>query len=82
MKIMSCKILFCRSLPSGFHAKMSSPVKTMEYMKRGVKVGEKNRRWTATTISCYVALWRRSLSSVGVNESPTCFSSRRVCSGV
>ena len=33
--------MFRRSLPSGFHAKMSSPVKTMEYMKRGVKMGEK-----------------------------------------
>ena len=30
-----------RSLPSGFHAKMSSPVKIMEYLNRGVKVGEK-----------------------------------------
>ena len=33
--------VFSRSLPSGFHAKMSSPVNTMEYLKRGVKVGEK-----------------------------------------
>ena len=41
-----------------------------------------HRRWTATTIPCYVALWRRSLSYGGVNESQTCFSSRRVCSGV
>ena len=36
---------------------------------------------TATTIPCYVALWRRSLSYGGVNECQTCFSSRRVCSG-
>ena len=41
-----------------------------------------HRRWTTTTIPCYVALWRRSLSSGGINESQTCFSSRRVCSGV
>ena len=45
MKIMSCIILsmdiFRRSLPSGFHVKMSSPVNTMEYLKRGIKVGEK-----------------------------------------
>ena len=33
--------VFRKSLPSSFHAKMSSPVKTMEYLKRGVKVGEK-----------------------------------------
>ena len=33
--------VFRKSHPSGFHAKMSSPVKTMEYLKRGVKVGEK-----------------------------------------
>ena len=33
--------VFRRSLPSGFHAKMSSPVKTMDYLKRGVKMGEK-----------------------------------------
>ena len=31
---------FRRSLPSGFNAKLSSPVKTMEYLKRIVKVGE------------------------------------------
>ena len=33
--------VFRRSLPSGFHAKMSSPVKTMDYLKRFVKMGEK-----------------------------------------
>ena len=144
--------VFRKSLPSGFHAKMSSPVKTMEYLKRGVKVGEKtvfdaesiflrilmvgqqrhlqlapifsyqlcavppslvdefgclrrgnkaapmNRLGIKLTrprspdivivdgqqllLSCYVALWRRSLSSGGVNESQACFSSRRVGSGV
>ena len=41
-----------------------------------------HRRWTATTIPCYVAIWRRSLSCGGVNESQICFSSRWVCSGV
>ena len=29
------------SLPSGFHAMLSSRIKTMEHLKRGVKVGEK-----------------------------------------
>ena len=33
--------VFRRSLPSDFHANMSCPVKTMEYLKRGIKVGEK-----------------------------------------
>ena len=33
--------VFRRSLPSGFHATMSSPVKIMDYLKRGVKMGEK-----------------------------------------
>ena len=33
--------MFRRSLPSGFHVKMSSPVNTMEYLKRGIKLGEK-----------------------------------------
>ena len=33
--------MFRRSLPSGFHATMSSPVKTMACLKRGIKVGEK-----------------------------------------
>ena len=33
--------VFRKSLSSGFHAKTSSPVNTMEYMKRGIKVGEK-----------------------------------------
>ena len=33
--------VFRRSLPSGFHVKMSSPVKTIDYLKRGVKMGEK-----------------------------------------
>ena len=32
--------VFRRSLPSGLHAKMSSSVKTMDYLKRGVKMGE------------------------------------------
>ena len=41
-----------------------------------------HRQLTATTISCYVALWRGSLSSRGVIESLACFSSRRACSGV
>ena len=36
--------MFRRSLPSGFHAKMSSPVNTMDYLKRGVKMGEKTVR--------------------------------------
>ena len=31
--------VFRRSLPSGFHAKMSSPERP--YLKRGIKVGEK-----------------------------------------
>ena len=30
--------VFRRPLPSGFHAKMSRPVKIMEYLKRGVKM--------------------------------------------
>ena len=30
--------VFRTSLPSGFHAKISSPVKIMEYLKRGVKL--------------------------------------------
>ena len=29
------------SLPTGCHAKLSSPVNTMEHLKRGVKIGEK-----------------------------------------
>ena len=33
--------VFRRSLPSGYHAKMSTPVNTMEYLKRGVEVEEK-----------------------------------------
>ena len=141
--------VFRRSLPSGFHAKMSSPVKTMEYLKRVVKLGEKTvfdaesiflrilmvgQQWQLqlTPIFSYqlcaifgrcvgclrrgnkAALmnrlgmklsrprspdivivdgqqilyhvtwrqWRRTpLSSGGVNEIQTCFSSRRVCSG-
>ena len=32
--------VFCRSLPPGFHAKISSPVKTMEYLKRGINLRE------------------------------------------
>ncbi len=36
--------VFRRSLPSGFHAKMSSPVKTMDYLKRGVKMRENSVR--------------------------------------
>ena len=36
--------VFRKSLPPGFHAKMSSPVNTMEYLKRSVKVGEKTVR--------------------------------------
>ena len=33
--------VFRRSLPPGFHAEMSSPVKTVDYLKRGVKMGKK-----------------------------------------
>ena len=33
--------MFRTSLPTGFHATISSPIKTMEHMKKGVKVGEK-----------------------------------------
>ena len=33
--------VFRGPLPPGFHSKMSSPMKTMEYLKRGIKVGEK-----------------------------------------
>ena len=36
--------VFRRSLPSGFHAKISSPVKTMDYLKRGVKMRENSVR--------------------------------------
>jgi hypothetical protein len=32
---------FRASLPSGFHATISSPLKTMENIKKGVKVGDK-----------------------------------------
>ena len=32
---------FKNSLPIGFHAKISTPVKTMEKLKQGIKVGEK-----------------------------------------
>ena len=32
---------FQNSLPSGFHSKISCPVKTMEHLKRGMKVGGK-----------------------------------------
>ena len=32
---------FQNSLPIGFHAKLSSPVNTMEHLKRGVKIGDK-----------------------------------------
>ena len=32
---------FRNSLPSGFHATISSPIKTMEHIKKGVKVGDK-----------------------------------------
>ena len=32
---------FQNSLPTGFHAKLSSPVNTMEHLKRGVKLGDK-----------------------------------------
>ena len=32
---------FKNSLPTGFHAKISTPVKTMEKLKQGIKVGEK-----------------------------------------
>ena len=34
-------IVFKNSLPTGFHAKISSSVKTMEKLKQGIKVGEK-----------------------------------------
>ena len=30
---------FMNSLPTGFHAKISTPVKTMEKLKQGIKVG-------------------------------------------
>ena len=33
--------IFHNSLPSGFHAKLSSCLKTMEHLKRGVKAGER-----------------------------------------
>ncbi len=32
---------FRNSLPTGFHAKLSSPVNTMEHLKRGIKIGDK-----------------------------------------
>ena len=32
---------FCNPLPSGFRVKISSHVKTMEQLKRGMKVGDK-----------------------------------------
>ena len=32
---------FRTSLPSGFHATISSPIKTMEHIQKGVKVGDK-----------------------------------------
>ena len=32
---------FHNSLPTGFHAKLSSPVNAMEHLKRGVKIGDK-----------------------------------------
>ena len=32
---------FQNSLPTGFHAKLSSPVNTFEHLKRGVKIGDK-----------------------------------------
>ncbi|XP_068225089.1 uncharacterized protein [Palaemon carinicauda] len=32
---------FRKALPSGFHAKLSSPIKTMEQLKHGIKVGNK-----------------------------------------
>ena len=32
---------FKKSLPEGFHGKISSPVKTMEKLKQGIKVGDK-----------------------------------------
>ena len=31
---------FRKSLPAGFHAKLSSPVKTMEKLKHGIKIGD------------------------------------------
>ena len=31
--------LFRNSLPSGFHAKISCPVKTMEQLKHGINLG-------------------------------------------
>ena len=78
--------VFRRWLPSGFHAKMYSPIKTIPESAWNQAVSASltrysHRRWTATTISCYVALRRRSLRSGGVNEIQTCFSSRRVCPG-
>ena len=72
--------LFRRSLASGFHAKMSSPVKTMDYLKRGVKMGEKTvfdaesiflRMLTAAPIFSYqycvhyLYIWLMSLGVCG-----------------
>ena len=34
-------VSFQQSLPNGFHSKISTPVKTMELLKQGVKVGSK-----------------------------------------
>ena len=31
---------FRKSLPAGFHAKLSSPVKTMDKLKHGIKIGD------------------------------------------
>ena len=31
---------FRKSLPAGFHSKLSSPVKTMEKLKHGIKIGD------------------------------------------
>ena len=73
--------VFRRSLPSGFHAKMSSPVKTMDYLKRFVKIGERTvfdaesiflRILSAAPIGAdlllsivYLYLWLKSLGVCG-----------------
>ena len=31
---------FRKSLPAGFHAKLSSPLKTMEKLKHGIEIGD------------------------------------------
>ena len=45
--------VFRRSLQFGFHAKMSSPLKTLDYMKRGFQFGRENCVRCRVYISAY-----------------------------